>query len=167
MIRHNPRDAVDSYTGEPFKEEYRSPIDGIQQGRSAFYKDREMKKIGEQYLVSPAAEGWSLWRRGCPRELFPRFATQEQAVRAMDWCVRNDGSVGIAIHWLGKQELDPFFRLLDYIMRAANGQQDGDETPDLGRPGIIEGGDTDGSEEAGDGATGMVAGSALYPAHNE
>jgi hypothetical protein len=132
MIHHNPRDNVDSYTGEPYKEHYQSPIPGIQQGRSPFYKDRELQRISEQYLVTPAAEGWLMWRRGTPKNLFPRFDDQAAAIRAMDWCVRNDGSVGVVIHWLTKKDIGPFLRLLDYVMEAARSAQPiPNITPDL------------------------------------
>jgi hypothetical protein len=117
------RDTHDSYTGEPYVEEYTSQIEGIRQGRSPFYKTRELQKISEQYLVSPAGEGWQLWRRGCPKNIFPQFDSQAAAVMAMDWCVANDGSVGVALHWLNQKNLEPFFNLLDHIMAAARGER--------------------------------------------
>jgi hypothetical protein len=112
-------EVFDSYTGEPFKEEYQSQIEGISEGRSPFYKARELQFISEQYHVSPAAEGWRVRRRGCPAELFPVMPAQLQAVRMMDWMVQNDGSVGVAIYWLSRKQLQPFFNLLDRLMIAA------------------------------------------------
>lgn len=113
---------IDSYTGEPWKEEYTSKIPNIQKGRQTFYKERERLRISKQYWVSPLVEGWHVRRVGCPATLFPVLPTQPAAVRAMDWMVRNDASVEIVIHWLAKGNLEPFFKLLDQIMEAANEQ---------------------------------------------
>jgi hypothetical protein len=124
------REVLDSYTGDPYEEPYVSDIDGIEKGRSPFYKEAELKRISEQYTVGPAAEGYYLHRRGCPRTLFPGLPTQEQAIRAMDWCVLNDGSVGVAIHWLAKGDVGPFLTLLDYFMEAANGPRQQEASAD-------------------------------------
>lgn len=112
----------DSYTGEVWKPPYISKIPDIHRGKESFYRRKELLRISQQYWVSPADTGWRIHRRGCPAALFPILPEQQAAVRAMDWMVRNDASVEIALHWLNKKDLDPFFRLLDYIMEAANGK---------------------------------------------
>lgn len=111
------RQIVDSYTKEPIAEEYVSQIAGINQPRS-LYKASQAQRTA-QYAVSPAAEGWKLVREGCPESLFPHFATENVAAQVMDWCVQNDASIAVAIHWLARGEVSPFFRLLDEITNVA------------------------------------------------
>lgn len=113
-------DTFDSYTGDPYVEDYQSPIEGIERGRSPFYKDRELQTLSEQYQTVPAAEGWLVHRRGCPATLSPVLPTQHQAVAVMDWLVQNDASVGVAVHWASKQNIEPLIRLLDRIIEVAN-----------------------------------------------
>lgn len=118
MIQDRDRD---SYTGDEYKADYVSKIPDIHVGRSPFYKSRELLRISAQYHTEPVPEGVRVRRRGCPAALFPVLPALTQALAAMDWCVRNDGSVGVAIHWLNKGQVGPFLDLLDYFMEAGNG----------------------------------------------
>jgi hypothetical protein len=108
---------IDSYTKEPLADEYVSQIPGINRPRSLYRE--ELTRRTAQYAVSPAAEEWKLVREGCPESLFPRFQSENVAAQVMDWLVLNDASVAIAIHWLAKGDVDPFFRLLDDITKVA------------------------------------------------
>jgi hypothetical protein len=114
------REVLDSYTGDPYIESYQSSIPNIRVGRSPFWSEAERKRVAAQYWVSPEGEAWRLRRLGAAAVLLPVFPDLAQAVRAMDWCVLNDGSVAIAMHWLAQKNFDPYFQLLDYIMEASS-----------------------------------------------
>jgi hypothetical protein len=111
----------DSYTGDEYVAPYVSKIPGIHIGRSPFYKDAELRRISAQYFTEPHPEGVLVRRADCPPHFFPVLPDLAQAVAAMDWCVRNDGSVGVAIHWLNKKEIEPYLNLLSLFVEAANG----------------------------------------------
>ncbi len=46
-------DVIDSYTGEPYVEDYISKIPDIRRGRQNFYRTAELRRVSEQYWVSP------------------------------------------------------------------------------------------------------------------
>ena len=126
-------DVFDSYTGDPYREDYQSEIEGIEIGRSPFYKIRELREISEQYWISPypaageaSPSGWLVRRRGCPSNLFPVMPALAQAVAVMDWLVVNDGSVGVAIFWLARKQANPYLKLLDHILEVASGVSEKD-----------------------------------------
>lgn len=116
--------STDSYTGEPLTGEaiYRSKIRGINEGRG-FYKKGQPWKCSVQYRVEEEGPIWRLHRENTASTLFPTFETEEIAVRVMDWCVRNDASVELAIVHLLNGELDPLLRLLGYIERVVHGTE--------------------------------------------
>lgn len=117
------RSNIDSYTGTVLSEEsYVSPIQGINKPRTLF-KDNGGWKCGAQYRVYPADYGWKLVRQNTADHFFPIFETEEIAVRVMDWCVRNDASVELAIGYLLNGDLDPFFRLLEFIGMVMKGEE--------------------------------------------
>ena len=148
-------EVIDSYTGEPFVEDYISPIPDIKRGRESFWRRVERERASQQYWVSPvmppeeplpldsgpaatlsppresttdprsskevAPAGWLLRRKDSPSDLFPLFPSQEMAVAAMDWCVRNDGSVGVVLHWLLQGNVVPFLAMMqDIIAEVTN-----------------------------------------------
>lgn len=106
---------TDSYTGEPIELDYVSPFKGINKPRTLYKPDGQ---VTAQYRVSPRAEGWIVVRDGCPESFFPRFPTAEIAGQVMDWLVANDGSVGVAIHWIKRGDLGPLLSLLDRIQEV-------------------------------------------------
>lgn len=132
---------IDSYTGDPYVEDYISPIEGIRRGRESFWRRAELARASTQYWVSPLPSdpasvdspaapdpteshlrtsrpsGWQLRRLNSPSDLFPVFPDQKTAVRVMDWCVSNDASVQIAVHWLEKSNPVPFLCMLQDIVR--------------------------------------------------
>lgn len=139
---------LDSYTGDPYVEDYVSPIADIKRGRESFWRRAEIAKAAEQYWVSPSfppeepdaaqpaspslppvshavdrrPSGWLLRRREAPIDLFPLFPSQAVAVRVMDWCVRNDASIKIAVHWLDRGNPTPFLCMMqDIIKEITNG----------------------------------------------
>lgn len=160
---------LDSYTGEPYVEDYVSPIPDIKRGRESFWRRAELARAAQQYWVSPvmpseeercavcgdfcekmgttmpcraltqggptatlspshesttdprsqreaAPVGWLLRRKDSPSDLFPIFPSQDMAVAAMDWCVRNDGSVGVVLHWLLKGNSVPYLAMMQDII---------------------------------------------------
>lgn len=120
----------DSYTGVPIQK-YVSQIPNIGKGRSPFYKEAELRKISAQYHIGPADGGavaqpvpgegaWYLRRVGCPAHFFPALRSSAVAQAIMDWCVKNDASVQVVIHWLKEGEAEPYFRMLDQIAEIAN-----------------------------------------------
>lgn len=133
-------EVLDSYTGEPYVEDYVSPIPDIKRGRESFWRRAELARAAQQYWVSPAfapeeepatpdspsldprrserlPQGWLLRRKDSPSDLFPLFPSQESAVIAMDWCVRNDGSVGVVLHWLLKGNMVPYLAMMQDIIQ--------------------------------------------------
>lgn len=120
----------DSYTGVPIQK-YESQIPNIGKGRSPFYKEAELRRISAQYYIGPADGGavaqpvpstgvWYLRREGCPAEFFPALRSSVVAQAIMDWCVRNDASVRVVIHWLKEGNIEPYFNLLDRIAEIAD-----------------------------------------------
>lgn len=143
-------EVLDSYTGEPYVEDYVSKIPDIHRGRESFWRRMEMARAAQQYWVSPyhapeeeplpspgpggtlspaapspadprslrerVPSGYLLRRKDSPSDLFPLFPSQEAAVIAMDWCVRNDGSVGVVIHWLLQGNSIPYLNMLQDIV---------------------------------------------------
>lgn len=63
--------------------------------------------------------GWLLRRKDSPPDLIPILPTQESAVRVMDWCVRNDASVRIVIHWLLQGNSAPYLAFMQDVVREA------------------------------------------------
>ena len=114
-------DNFDSYTGDEYKEPYVSKIPDIHVGRSPFYRTAELRKISAQYYTESCHGGVRVRRVGCAATFLPVLPAVAQARVAMDWCVRNDASVAVAIHWLNKKEIDPYLNLLAHFMEAANG----------------------------------------------
>jgi hypothetical protein len=140
-------EVLDSYTGEPYVEDYTSPIPDIRRGRESFWRRAEREKAAEQYWVSPVGgaaltqgpgetdspatplgdprfeipppSGWLLRRKDSPSDLFPVMQSQPQAVAVMDWCVRNDASIRIVLHWLERGNPTPFLCMLQDIVRIA------------------------------------------------
>jgi hypothetical protein len=126
----------DSYTGVPIQK-YESQIPNIGKGRSPFYKEAELQRISAQYYIGPheggsvaepsvaaesvpAPRSWYLRREGCPAEFFPALRSSAVAHAVMDWCVRNDASVRIVIHWLTEGNIEPYFNLLDRVAEIAD-----------------------------------------------
>lgn len=143
-------EVLDSYTGEPYVEEYVSQIPNIRQGRQAFWKREHYLRAAEQYWAYPVTidpagvgggagpgatdsgaaldstpdprfrdprpSGWLLRRKNSPPDLFPLLATESKARAAMDWCVQNDASIAIVIHWLLKGNVVPFLAMLEDLV---------------------------------------------------
>lgn len=138
---------LDSYTGEQYIEDYISPFPDIRRGRESFYRRAERERAAQQYWVSPhfppeddaaalvgggvdtdtgdprfserRPSGWLLRRKDSPSDLFPLFPSQASAVAVMDWCVRNDASVRIVLHWLEKSNPIPFLCMMQDITKVA------------------------------------------------
>lgn len=65
---------------------------------------------------------WELKRMSCeqyPAQSLITFPSPEQAQRAAEWALRNDDSVKIALHWITKGDIEPYFRLLAVLTEAA------------------------------------------------
>lgn len=111
----------DSYTGDEYKAGYVSQIPDIRVGRSPFYRYAELARISAQYHTEPGPRGGVRLRRaGTPSVFFPELPALTQAVAAMDWCVLNDASISIVVHWLSRKEIQPYLELLERFMGAAN-----------------------------------------------
>jgi hypothetical protein len=116
-----PKPIIDSYTQEILGEEYVSKIPGIMNGKQDFYRPGAVAV----YELSPAAGEWVVLRDGCGASsgmpLFLSHPTRDIAQRVMEWLIRNDDSVRIAMFWMERKNLDPYFRLLNYIQEVALG----------------------------------------------
>lgn len=113
------RKVISSYTGEA-SEVYVSKIEGINEPRT-FYKKGEAWRCRAQYGVHPrdGGERWIVLREGCPDSFLPMFGTKWEAEAVMNWCFENDGSVGVAIHWLNRGDATPYINLLTRIQQVA------------------------------------------------
>jgi|SRR5215203_1986388 len=110
---------------------YVSGVQNIRRGRQSFHRRDEYDSASYMVAEEKGGEGggvegepsvWRLTRLACkqypdqPLLTFPSLAAAE---RAADWCVRNDPTVQITMHWLARKQLDPFFHLLDALTEAS------------------------------------------------